>query len=161
MSLWMPCALFHKLNHSRLTHDCHYIPNMENPSIKSWLNFHEFTYPERGPANSCICEQQSEKQSFFRLITPLYCLINSLWLCERSFQWCFCRSSCIDLLTLHSSINKVKGMIQITSARSVLPSGKFRINTSMSRCIFPLLGRRCHLCLQVATYLWHTAANVR
>lgn len=59
VGLWMPWALFLQLNHSRLKHDCHNIHNVEYPSLKSQLNIHEFTYPERGPANSCTLKQQT------------------------------------------------------------------------------------------------------
>lgn len=56
--LWMPCALFLQLNQSGLKHDRHTVHNVEN-HLKAWLNIHEFTCPERGPANSCTCEQQT------------------------------------------------------------------------------------------------------
>lgn len=64
----MPCALCLQLNQSGLKHDIH---NVENPGAKSrLLNIHEFTHPERGPANSCTREQQRGTQSFSRLVTP-------------------------------------------------------------------------------------------
>lgn len=111
VGLRMPCALFLQLNHSRLKHDCHNIHNVENPSLKSWWNIHEFTYPERGPANSCTHEQQTEIQSFLRLITPLFCLsyqlFVSVWQPVGPFRGALSYISCIDLLTLHSSITRL------------------------------------------------------